>query len=164
MGYCMGTGIFLEAAAKPLLVLHAVGAAALLGSSTHAAYEIIQYLRGKPRRPKLERLHAKILLALYSGQFLLGAIIYPTYRVNVRAHHFDAHLPWASNLFDIKEMFAAFGLVLVVAYWLMSRKFDPHKANPKPTVGLYAFCGLGVAAIVWFSSLSGFFLTTFKAV
>lgn len=156
-------GIFLEEAVKPLIVLHALGAAALLGSSTHAAYEIIQYLRAKPRRPKLERLHAKILTALYLGQFFLGAIIYPTYRVKVRAQHFDAVLPWASNLFDIKEMFAAFGLGLVIAYWLMSRKFNPHAENPKPVVGLYAFCGLGVAAIVWFSSLSGFFLTTFRA-
>lgn len=156
-------GLFLESVAKPLLVVHALVAAALLGSCTHAAYELVRYLLSRPRRPKLERIHARLMLFLYSAQFTLGAVLYPTYRVKVRHNYFDAHLPWATNLFDIKEMFAAFGLGLVIVYYLLSRVYDPHDSEHRKMLGLYAFCGLSVTAIVWFSAISGLLLTTFRA-
>ena len=155
-------GIFLESFANPLLVLHALIAAALLGSCTHAAYELIRYLRDKPRRPALERLHARIIAVLYVVQFSLGALIYPTYRVKVRAMYFDTEFPWASNLFDIKEMFAAFGLGVVLVYVTLSFFYKAHEH--RRLRGFYVFCGLCVTFIVWFAAISGFYLTTLKAV
>ena len=92
----------------------------------------------------------------------LGALIYPTYRVNVRDQYFDVHLPWATQWFEIKEVFAALGLATAVAYFLLSRIFDPGAAEHKKMRPLVAFCCLTTAGIVWFNSLTGFFLTTFR--
>lgn len=154
--------VFLESAAKPLIVLHALLAAALLGSVTHAAVEVVGYLRGSPRRPALERLHTRLSLWLYGALVLVGALVYPAYRVRVRHEVFDVSAPWASNLFDIKETYAALGLGLAVAAWVLSRRERPAQERGA-SLGLYAFCSLGVAATVWFASISGLYLSLLEA-
>ncbi len=151
-----GGGVWLEGAAAALLVVHALAAIALLGATTHDAVLVIGFLRGRFGRAGLERLYVRIQLVAYLATFALGAVVYPAYRIYVRAAVFDRWAPWASNLFDIKENFAALGLPVVMAYaWLRSR-FDPRKDVAwRP---LYAVLGLTAAALVWFQTVAGLVL------
>ena len=151
-----GGAVWLEGVASALLVVHALAAIALLGATTHDAVLVIGFLRSRFGRAGLERLYVRIQLVAYLATFALGAVIYPAYRIYVRAAVFDRWAPWASNLFDIKENFAALGLPVVVAYaWLRSR-FDPRKDVAwRP---LYAVLGLTAAALVWFQAVAGLVL------
>jgi hypothetical protein len=91
---------------------------------------------------------------------LLGALAYPSYRYYVRGLYLDRYAVWASNLFDIKENFAAVGLPLVIAAFLLSRVLTP-KSERGLLVG-YLVMVLLQAVIVWFSVLSGLLLTMVK--
>ena len=102
--------VFLDGAAKPLLVIHALVAFALLGASTHLAIVSIQLLRGRSHLGRLARVYAQVIGATFSAAFAVGLLLYPHYRYDVRGLFLDRYEPWASNLFDIKETLAALGL------------------------------------------------------
>lgn len=57
----------------------------------------------------------------YLASFILGLLIYPVFRIKVRAEYFDPQLPWLTGLFEIKEYLGAIGLfialVLIGYYW-----------------------------------------------
>ncbi len=148
-----GGQVWLEGAAPALLIVHALAGIALLGSTTHNAVLLVGYLRGRFGRVKLEKLYVRIQLAAYLATFLLGSVIYPAYRIYVRAAVFDRHAVWASNLFDIKENLAAMGLPLVVAFALLSRTIAPRRGEPWMPV--YTVMGLSLAALVWIVFLAG---------
>ena len=148
--------MWLEGAAPALLVIHALLAIALLGATTHDAVLVIGYLRGRFGRARLERTYVRIQLATYLATFAIGSVIYPAYRIYVRAAVFDRWSPWASNLFDVKENFAALGLAVVIAYAWLRGRFEPARdAAWRP---LYAVLGLTVATLVWFQTVAGLVL------
>lgn len=148
--------VWLEAAAPTLLVVHALLAIALLGATTHDAILVIGFLRGRFGRARLERLYVRIQLVAYLATFLVGSVIYPAYRIYVRAAVFDRWAPWASNLFDVKENFAALGLAVTIAYAWLRGRFEP--ARDAAWGPLYAVLGLTVAALVWFQVVAGLVL------
>lgn len=156
--------IFLESWAKPLLVAHAVNAVALGGSVGHLGYECWKVLRGRVRNAWLLRVHARVGFALYVMQFAIGAMAYPTYRVRVRHDHFDVTLPWATNLFDLKEMWAAFGFAAFAAVFAMSFALKPEDPDQRPLSVGFASLGLLVAGIVAFATVSGFLLVSYRSI
>src|SRR5690349_115909 len=99
--------------ARLLVVLHAAAAMVLIGATTHHAIVTVGYLRGRTS-VRLGRIYAVVGASAYAVTFLLGLLAYPTFRYQVRGLHLDRDAPWASNLFDIKETFAALGLPLAV--------------------------------------------------
>ena len=156
--------IFLEQWAKPLLVLHAATAVVLLGSLGHLAWECVFLLRGAPRRMWLARVHARVGFVIYAVQFALGALVYPTYRVRVRNDVFDATMPWASNLFDIKEIWAAFGLAAFVALFAMSFAVRPEQPSHAALRVAFGALGVLVFGITVFASFAGWFLVSWRSV
>jgi hypothetical protein len=155
------TDIFLESQARLLVLLHAAAAIVLVGSSTHHALVTLSYLRGR-FKVRLGRIYAATVVVAYSITFLLGALAYPTYRYHVRALYFDRHAVWASNLFDIKENFAALGLPLAIGVFVLSRVMRP-KEDGSMLVG-YAAMSFLVTFIVWFNVISGVLLTMERGV
>lgn len=81
--------IFLEAFARPLLILHALGGAVVVGATTHQLLWCRAYFRGDYRRHRAEKRFVAILALAYLGAFVGGNLIYPTYKVRVRAEYFD---------------------------------------------------------------------------
>lgn len=160
--------VFLEYWGKPLLILHALLAILLLGSMTHNVLLTVPYLWGRYRKVKLEKLYVRVITVSYLLTFTLGSLIYPNYRYYVRELYFDKQVHWASNLFDIKEHWAAVGLALVVAFWLLSRHFDPREQRDQPQyrsqLGAYVFLSVTLALIVWFNVISGLLLTAVRGV
>ena len=52
---------------------------------------------------------------------ILGMVLYPAYRVEVRGRYLDHVAPWATNTFDIKENLALVALPLCLAAWYLAR-------------------------------------------
>lgn len=162
MPYMAEPTVFLQAWGKLLLILHALCGILLLGSMTHNVLLVVPYLWGRYKRIPLEKLYVKVAFVAYLLTFGLGALTYPNYRYHVRALHFDKELPWGSNLFDIKEHWAGVGLAVFVAFLILSRIIDPKK--DKDMLGIYAFCSVVLALIVWFNVISGLLLTSYRGV
>jgi hypothetical protein len=152
---------FLAEHARLLVLLHAAASMVLIGSITHHALVTLGYLRGRYKL-RLGRIYAATVAVTYALTFLFGSLAYPTFRYQVRGLYLDRHEPWASNLFDIKENFAALGLPLVVGIFLLSRVMQP-KEDRGLLIG-YAALSFLAAAIVWFNVISGLLITMTKGV
>jgi MFS family permease len=152
---------FLESYARLLVLLHAAAAIVLVGASTHHSLIVLGYLRGRFKR-RLGRIYAATVAAAYAATFALGLLAYPAFRYHVRGLYLDRHAPWASNLFDVKENFAAIGLPLVLGALLLSRVMDP-KTDRGMLVG-YAVMVFLSTAIIWFGVISGLLITMVKGV
>jgi hypothetical protein len=76
--------LFLEGSARALLLLHAVVGATTVAVTTHLFVWVRKWLRGT-RGTTAVRWLAGAGLALYATQFTLGNLIYPVYKVRVRA-------------------------------------------------------------------------------
>lgn len=155
--------IAFEGIAKPLLVAHALVAVVLVGSVGHLVWECVRYLRGKPRNVWLATVHARVGFALYALVFALGLMAYPTYRVRIRHDVFDRTMPWASNWFDVKEMFAAFGLAAFAALFAMSFAIRPREEADRAMLPTFAALGLICGGIVVMSSVVGLVLVTYRS-
>lgn len=81
--------LFAEGYARLLLVIHTVAAVALVAAATH----LVVWMRGFPRGhfPRLgaTRRFGLISAALFVLTFVLGNLIYPVYKVRVRAEYLD---------------------------------------------------------------------------
>lgn len=160
----MSETIFLEPLAKLLLLLHAILAIVLLGSVGHLGWECFYFLRGKARNVWLGTVHARVGFVLYAAVFVSGLLAYPTYRVRVRHEVFDRTMYWGSNLFDIKEMWGAFGMAAFAALFVLSFAVRPRDADDRPMLVPFAAIGLLVSAIVIFDVIAGLILVTFRSI
>lgn len=149
----------MDLVAKAGLLLHAVAAGALVGSLTHLAVVVWRTTHGKPR-PRLLRLYPTLAACLWAAVFALGSLIYPNYRVAVRANYLDEHAPAVSILFDIKENLATLMGPLLLAAWALTRADSPSTAGPRalPMV-VYA-----LAFVAWFDLLAGLLVTSVRAI
>jgi len=154
-------GTFLEPYATLLVLLHALAAIVLIGSSTHHFLIALAYVRGS-YRVRLARIYGLVGLVAYGVTFVLGALAYPSYRYHVRGLYLDRYAEWASNLFDIKENYAAIGLPLVLGAFVLGRLLEPRE-DRQLLLGYVLMVG-GVAALVWFNVISGLLITMTKGV
>lgn len=83
------SGVLSESAARWLLVLHTALGVAAVGAATHLVIWMRGYLRGQLGRRRAVRRFAWISLALHAAAFLAGNLMYPTYRVEVRAAYLE---------------------------------------------------------------------------
>jgi len=146
-----------------LLILHVLVGAALLGAITHQAFSVA-------RRPtSLGRnfvgryvgvnspTFTNVIVLLFAVNVVLGGLLYPRYRVDVRPLLEDMQLRAANGVFETKEHFAAVGLGLLPAYWLFWRTplaLDSAAAR-KYLTWILTF-------IVWWNFLAGELLNNIK--
>ncbi len=78
-----------EAAARWMLVLHTALGVAAVGAATHLVLWSRDFLRGVFSRLRAVRRFAWIVLVLQSLAFVAGNIMYPTYRIEVRAAYLE---------------------------------------------------------------------------
>jgi hypothetical protein len=183
--------LFLESLARPLLVVHAVAAAVLVGSTTHHLLWCRHYLRGRYGQIKAERRFATIAASSFLATFVLGNLLYPTYKVRVRAEYFDNSpaiaeelklratqrhalatnsvapptpptLTPISRLFDIKEHWVAIGCAASLLLWALSRKLHPRE-HPR-VLTLYLGLALVQCTTAWFGAVVGLVTASYRAV
>ncbi|MDB4930760.1 MAG: hypothetical protein JWM10_3244 [Myxococcaceae bacterium] len=140
------------------LVLHTIAAGALTGAVTHLALVLWRARRGRPN-PRLQRLYPAVALGCYAAVYSLGTLIYPRYRVAVRAEYLDEHAPAMAVLFDLKENLATLLGPLLLAAVVLSREEDPARPS-RALLGCAAVVALGV----WFNLVSGLLVASVRAV
>ena len=104
------------------LLLHAILAVLLLGAVTHQALAIGGNHFDKSSFFKRFRSvdaagYSTAIVVLFAATSLIGALLYPQYRLIVRPFLENADLRAANGAFEIKEQFAAIGLGMLPAYW-----------------------------------------------
>ena len=110
-----------------LLILHALVAVALLGAITHQAISVATRPTSPPHSfvDRYRRVNSptftNAIVLLFVLASMLGGLLYPRYRVDVRPALEDMQLRAANGIFEAKEHFAAVGLGLLPAYWLFWR-------------------------------------------
>ncbi|MEM1025972.1 MAG: hypothetical protein AAGD10_21845 [Myxococcota bacterium] len=140
---------------KALLLLHGAAAAALAGAAIHNAMTCYRRLRGQQIATRLLRSYSLVSALLCLLVLLLGAVIYPEFRTEIRPG-FDLEMPQASLLFEIKEHVAVSAAALLVAQAGLRRG---------PTLGGRLADWLGVTAVggVLFAGVVGGWLVTLEA-
>jgi hypothetical protein len=147
-----------------LLILHSLLAVALLGAITHQAISawapasrasagtFIGRVRAVPATS-----YVNAVIVLYALTALLGAIIYPTYRLNVRIvlEQMQLHVP--NGAFELKEHFVALGLGMLPAYW-----YFWHAAHAAEYARTRALLTALLAFIVWWGFLVGHILNNIR--
>ena len=156
----VGEGVVFFGARRVLLLLHAGAAIVLLGSATHHALQMRHYLRGDFARQALEKTYAKIVAVTYVLTFLLGAMVYPTYRVQVRGLYLDRFAPAYAGLFDLKEVYASLTLTVAVGLGALALTLRPTESPALARV--YAMMSLLVCAVVWFDTIAGLLITSVR--
>lgn len=152
--------VFLEKFYEVLLLAHLFVTIVLVGSLTHNLLVVVKYVRGKFGRQKLELLYARVALWSYVIVYVLGALIYPAFRVYIRGQYFDPELPWATGLFEVKEHWGAVGLALFFVYYLLRKKMKPEQERDK--LFFYAALCVLLNVIVWYKVVVGCYLSLLK--
>ena len=155
-----------------LVLVHALVSIALVFAVTHQAIALwpapksaggglLRQLRGVAGDH-----YTNAVIGLYLANFVLGALLYSTYRLEVRPLLEDLYLLAPAGLFETKEHVAALGLGLLPAYWVAWRyaggrpsaqRIDPVPLARRAVTLLLAF-------FVWFSLLAGHIVGNIKGV
>jgi hypothetical protein len=184
--------LFLESLARPLLLCHAIAAAVLVGATTHHLLWCRHYLFGRYGQAKAERRFATICAIAFVSTFVVGNLLYPTYKVRVRAEYFDnppaiseevklraaqhqvvgvaptpppavvMSLSRIARLFDIKEHWVALGCAASLALWILSRKLHP-KDEPR-ILPLYVGLSAVQCGSAWFGAVVGLMTASYRSV
>jgi len=78
-----------ESAARWVLLLHTALGVAAVGAVTHLVLWMRGYLRGHYERHRAVVKFAWLAFALHAAAFLAGNVMYPTYKVEVRAAYLE---------------------------------------------------------------------------
>ena len=146
-----------------LLIVHGLFAVALLGAITHQtasawlpARKQAGSFSGRFRAVSAAG-YANAIVLLYACTFVLGAIIYPEFRISIRGVLEELDAPAAMGSFELKEHFAVVGLALLPAYWYLWRLplADAHNRTRKAVTAILAF-------ITWWNFLVGHVVNNFR--
>jgi len=151
--------VFLENFYEFLLLVHLFATFVLVGAMTHNLLIVVNYLRGKFGRQKLEWLYVRVSLWAYVITYVVGALIYPAFRVHIRGY-FDPELPWATGLFEVKEHWGAVALALLFVYYFLRKNFQPTAERDK--LFLYVPLCFLLNIVLWYKIVVGCYLTLLK--
>ncbi len=99
----------------------------------------------------------------YLLSFILGLLIYPVFRIKVRAEYFDPKLPWLTGLFEIKEYVGAIGLfiaLVLLGYYLFFKIEQSEKPIKQSFINLLFVLFL----ITLFKAIIGIILGFYKSI
>ena len=146
-----------------LLIVHGLLAVALLGAITHQALSVWAPAR-RPAGSFVGRFrgvsgmfYTNAIIVLYVLTAILGGVIYPAYRLEVRIVLEQLALHSQNGAFELKEHFAVVGLAMLPAYWYYWRPplAAEHARTRAVLTGLLCF-------IVWWNFLVGHILNNVR--
>lgn len=146
-----------------LLILHGLIGVALLGAITHQAVAVLGSSRGEPAgfMTRYTRVSSRVfcgaVTVLFVTSIVLGAMIYPSYRLDVRVPLEEMQLAWVVGLFELKEHFGGIGLATLPLYvycWDERQTTTDRFARTAVTWLL--------ACIAWFSFVAGHVLNNLR--
>jgi hypothetical protein len=140
------------------MLVHGLLAIALAAAVAQELVLVVRSLQGRAERRR-DRQWSALTAWLYAATMAVGALAHPTYRYFVRALYLDHHLTWASNLFDLKELFATIGLPLAIGSALLSRALSGSDDDDRALRSGHLVAVALTAGIVWFDVGSGLWLS-----
>jgi len=146
-----------------LLIIHGLLAVALLGAITHQAIGVWLPARPGPKsfirrmRSVSTASYVTAVIVLFIATAILGGIIYPTYRLNVRIVLEQYELHKANGSFELKEHMVAVGMGMLPVYWYLWRQplVEQYARSRKILTTILAF-------IVWWGFLVGHVLNNIR--
>jgi len=147
-----------------LLMVHVLVGTALLGAITHQVASVFRGRGGRAARSGSffgrysevdKAIFTMAVVVLYVSQVLLGALIYPAYRLIVRIPFEEMSLGWAIGVFELKEHFAGIGLMSLPFY---ARSWRSPQSHPRDRIMMSVL----LAFIVWWDFLVGHILTNIR--
>lgn len=145
-----------------LLILHGLLAVALMGGITHQTMAACWPARKSDTfmasfRAVNAARYTNANIVLFIVTFVLGGIIYTTYRLAVSPYLRSARLTAIDGSFELKEQFAAIALGMLPFYWFVWRQpLDPRYQTARAAVtALLCF-------VVWYSFLIGHILNNVR--
>jgi hypothetical protein len=168
--------VLLETHARLLLVVHALLGGTLVALTTH---HLVWIIRSRGTRRTGEPRFAFLASLFFCLAFALGSLVYPTYRVRVRAELLDAPAaiarevgaratrtpslspPRVARLFDVKEHLVALGLFASLALFWLSRRTSPTDPDARL---LYVALGTFCCATTWCGVVIGLYTASIRAV
>ena len=142
-----------------MLIAHGITSVILLGGLTHQVATSIRCRRAPGRffihyQAVNGMVMSNAIVVAYLATFVLGTLIYPAYRLDVRIALVEMQLPWAIGLFEVKEHWAAIGLASLPLYrdlWLNS-----HDSTGRTVLTVL------LASVVWFNFVVGHLLNNLR--
>jgi hypothetical protein len=148
-----------------LLIIHMLLAVALIGSVTHQTVGALWPVRARADnfvaryRATKGAAYVNAIVVLYLATALLGAILYPTYRIGARVFMESLRMYPYVGSFELKEHVVAMGLGLLPAYWWLWR--EPQASDHRVSRIVVTTM---LAVIVWYAFLVGHLLNNIKGV
>jgi len=139
-----------------LLFAHMLLAVTLLGAITHQAVSVCWPNRDRAKsfigafRGVNGMTYTNAIIILFVCTAILGSIIYPNYRLNVRTVLQELKLHKPEGSFELKEHAVAIGAALLPAYWYFWRTASGDESRATRT-GVTVL----LAVIVWWAFLVG---------
>lgn len=146
-----------------LLIIHGLLAVALLGAITHQAVSVSWPNRNRSKsivgafRGVNGVTYTNAIIVLFLATAILGSIIYPSYRLNVRTVLQRLQMYGPEGAFEAKEHFVAIGAALLPAYWYFWRR-----VSGTGTGGTRTAVTVLLAVIVWWAFLVGHVLNNIR--
>jgi len=145
-----------------LLIIHGLLAVALLGAITHQAIGVCL-----PARPGAQSFVGRMrsvsapayvtaVIVLFISTAILGGIIYPAYRLQVRIVLEQYELHKANGVFELKEHYIGVALGMLPAYWYLWRAPLSEHARSR------LFVTLILAFVVWWGFIVGHVLNNIR--
>jgi hypothetical protein len=145
-----------------LLITHGILAVLLLGAITHqaiaAAWPATKRAPGffNSLRSVNGMSYSNAVIVLFLVTFVIGTIVYPTYRVSVRTVLQEYHLYKPEGMFEMKEHLLALSLSLLPFYWVLWRK--PSADNRIARTAVTSI----IAVSVWWGFLTGHIINNIR--
>jgi len=145
-----------------LLLLHGLMAIVLLGAITHQALAVSATTADRSTMTARFRTvdpagYTSSVIILFVATTILGAILYPQYRIVVRPALVAIDFRAANGAFEMKEQFVALALGMLPAYW------SCWKRRGEPAFTLLRRCLTWFIAIVaWWSFFVGHILNNIQ--
>lgn len=148
-----------------IMILHGLFAIALLGAITHQAVSV--WLPSKSSNPNFIARFRMVKAASYTNSiiilflltFILGAVVYPAYRIGARVFMENLRMSAAVGSFEVKEHLVSFALGLLPAYWYFWSNHAPkEQARTRKIIVLL------MAIFVWAGFMVGHVLNNIRGV
>ena len=142
-----------------LFVMHGLFAIALLGAITHQAVGLWwPYKSADPNflgrfRAVKATSYTNAIIILFLITFVLGAVVYPTYRIGARIFMENLRMGAAVGSFEVKEHLVSFALGL-----LWRQPLDPRHAWTRKLIVLL------MAIFIWAGFMVGHVLNNIRGV
>jgi len=159
-----------------LLILHGLAGVALLGALTHQLVSLVRagamaadagavVRRDDSGKSTFVRRYVSVgqggftlaVVVLYVVTLIIGGVIYPTYRLDVRIPFEEMSLIWAVGLFEVKEHWGGIGLGVLPLYVFVWRpqQASSHQRDRFAITILLSF-------IVWSDFIAGHVLNNIR--